>query len=1047
MNSPGKVRRKPGKILFIVVTIGVVLCISFSVLLHLYLNSNSFRSLLEDNIESRLERSVTIGSLSVSLWSGVVLRDLVITEKESGEALIILPSAEVTWSIVGLLARRIERVTVIKPKIFLTLKEGGATGVGGGRPSLPIFIKRMKIEDGEVIVMSADIPPFTVGPIDLTFDEIGEGMGRADVTAFLPEFDTELSLKATVDLKGLDIDSGHVDLGSIDLGTLSSRRLPTLKERMLRGALRSTLDIVKDERGGVGIEYTGMFKNVGVGGERGASLGGVSGELKAQVSISRDFGHILVTVEADATTSVTRGEERHEMVFNARYDLKGRELTIEGASLSSTLFGSISAAGNLRDFPSDRAAYAIDFETEKVSLSKINRHFLTPLGYGPRGLQYSGAVSGRVGIEGSLATHMKFQSDIIISGLSLDGGSVKVDVKDRPLKLSSRGFYGVEKDRLEFEFIEAHLAGIRPVTVRGALERISSSLPDFDISVKMDEVPVGEIVDILSGSMGEDFQAPEMEGRVDVTVAVKGGTGSPVGSPVLGAPSGGAPYNIRGNVNVGLKDGGFSSSDGAMIGEGIGAKLSGGFNLSLPAKKVTFDVTASGGGFELLLGSFYGDFTEREARLSLRGEYSGVSDSLTISRAEVGLADMVTAKVSADITDLTTSPLFDASLQLDILSLQNAYDSFIRETFREGVPFLSTLNLDGAASIGFKANGSLEGFNAQGEMNVSHVSVTGEESGLSVTDINILLPIDIVYPDVKERRGVERFGSFSIESVVWDKVEIHDLALSPSIWQNNLFFREEVTFPLFSGMVRFENLYYRDILSAERELLITLVLDDIDLTDVSVSLGLPPFSGSLSGTIPMARFAGSSLTTEGEIIMRLFGGEMMISGIAVENIFSPIASIGSSVEFSEIDLGLITDAFEFGRITGVLQGYVRELVITGGQPESFEAHIETVPRRGVGQRISVKALRKISIFGSDATGSILSSGIYRFFKEYRYSRMGFSGRLKDDNFILTGIERSGDKGYLIKGAFLPPRVDVVSYSQNISFKELVKRIRRVQAIE
>ena len=62
--------------------------------------------------------------------------------------------------------------------------------------------------------------------------------------------------------------------------------------------------------------------------------------------------------------------------------------------------------------------------------------------------------------------------------------------------------------------------------------------------------------------------------------------------------------------------------------------------------------------------------------------------------------------------------------------------------------------------------------------------------------------------------------------------------------------------------------------------------------------------------------------------MRLFGGEMMISGIAVENIFSPIASIGSSVEFREIDLGLMTDAFEFGHVTGVLQGYVRGLVIT-----------------------------------------------------------------------------------------------------------------------
>ena len=254
MNSPGKVRRKPGKILFIAAVISVVLSTSLFVLIHLYLNSNSFRSLLEDTLEERLERSVTIGSLSVDLLSGSVMGNLEITEQESGEALIILPRSEATWSIVGLLARRIERVTVIKPKIFLTLKEGSATGAGGERPTLPLSIKRMRIEDGEVIVKSADTPPFTFGPIELAFDETanGDGMGRADVTAFIPEFDTELSLEATVDLKGLDIDSGHVDLGSINLGTLLSGRLQFLKENMVRGALKSTLDIAKVEGGGVG---------------------------------------------------------------------------------------------------------------------------------------------------------------------------------------------------------------------------------------------------------------------------------------------------------------------------------------------------------------------------------------------------------------------------------------------------------------------------------------------------------------------------------------------------------------------------------------------------------------------------------------------------------------------------------------------------------------------------------------------------------------------------------------------------------------------------
>ena len=60
---------------------------------------------------------------------------------------------------------------------------------------------------------------------------------------------------------------------------------------------------------------------------------------------------------------------------------------------------------------------------------------------------------------------------------------------------------------------------------------------------------------------------------------------------------------------------------------------------------------------------------------------------------------------------------------------------------------------------------------------------------------------------------------------------------------------------------------------------------------------------------------------------------------------------------------------------------------------------------------------------------------------------GFRAYLKNDNLQLSGIEDGGDKIYLVKGSLLPPNVNVISYNQNISFKEMVSRLKRITAAE
>jgi len=57
--------------------------------------------------------------------------------------------------------------------------------------------------------------------------------------------------------------------------------------------------------------------------------------------------------------------------------------------------------------------------------------------------------------------------------------------------------------------------------------------------------------------------------------------------------------------------------------------------------------------------------------------------------------------------------------------------------------------------------------------------------------------------------------------------------------------------------------------------------------------------------------------------------------------------------------------------------------------------------------------------------------------------MGFQGQLENDELLLLGIETEGDKGYIIKGAAFPPKVNVVSYTNRISFKEMINRLGRV----
>jgi hypothetical protein len=130
-------------------------------------------------------------------------------------------------------------------------------------------------------------------------------------------------------------------------------------------------------------------------------------------------------------------------------------------------------------------------------------------------------------------------------------------------------------------------------------------------------------------------------------------------------------------------------------------------------------------------------------------------------------------------------------------------------------------------------------------------------------------------------------------------------------------------------------------------------------------------------------------------------------------------------------------------MTGIIQGSLKNFTMEYGEPASFVLDIESVPKRGVGQSISMDAIQSISILGT-GVDSALNRGITQFFKEYPYSKIGLRGVLKNDQFSVNGTIHDGGKEYLVRRGLLRG-VDVVNQNPNnvISFRDMQERLKRI----
>jgi len=167
--------------------------------------------------------------------------------------------------------------------------------------------------------------------------------------------------------------------------------------------------------------------------------------------------------------------------------------------------------------------------------------------------------------------------------------------------------------------------------------------------------------------------------------------------------------------------------------------------------------------------------------------------------------------------------------------------------------------------------------------------------------------------------------------------------------------------------------------------------------------------------------------------------------VTMERPFSAGREIGADVNASLIDLERLSAALGVGRITGRLSGSVEGLRIAYGQPVAFHLKMESVPTKGVGQSVSLKAVNSISLVSTGSGLSGLGSSLMtRFFQEFPYEKIGFECGLKNDVFSVRGIIHEDGVEYLVKRRLFGG-INVINRNPDnrIGFSDMVERAKRV----
>jgi len=443
--------------------------------------------------------------------------------------------------------------------------------------------------------------------------------------------------------------------------------------------------------------------------------------------------------------------------------------------------------------------------------------------------------------------------------------------------------------------------------------------------------------------------------------------------------------------------------------------------------KVQGNLTVNSG--ELLIEPAYLAITEAQP-ITMMVNLSWQPQRLNVQRLLLTHGDIITLQGTGELTLGDEWAIDMLNVESHKTSLKKLYTHYLRAMLNDDSQD-SDLEMDGVLKVVLDWNND----NGHAVAWLNNVSVEDSQKTFGLKGLRgkiqwhssaTHLPSHLAWSSAYFAKGVE-LGASQIRA----NLSGHDLKLLAPWYQ-----------PILDGALRVEQFGLTNMGQENMSLQLRGKLYPISLSNLSTALDIPPLNGKFSGEIPSVSYHDKHLEMGGELRMRVFDGDIVVHQLRLDDPFGRIPVLKTDIEVTKLNLKTLTDITEFGHIQGQLSGYVRDLHVINWQPVSFKSHFMTPGDDPLPHKISQQAIRNLSSLGGNAAVDALSRGVFRFFENFSYSRIGWGCVLENGICEMSGAGPAPGGYYIIKGGGLP-RIDIIGYNQSVDWNELITRLKRV----
>ncbi len=392
----------------------IVLLIAVVLLANFLITPERVRTTVLPIAEKTLQREVALGDIEISLFSGIILRDLTVQEQEGTENFVAVDEVELRYQFLPLLFMKVvvDEIRLAGPKIRVTrnsdgtfnfsdLLEGGkqekttapAKKAGGG-PPINLLVSRLAVSQGELSFLDHAISkqsPYSYKFDDLVVKATDISLDKSfpySVKARLKE--APLKVKGEIDLRG-PRGSAEVALSDFDLTSFEPYFRESLPGRL--GSLKLGLDLRAE--GGM---------------DRVSSRGNI---VLSQIDLT-----------LDAMENAPVHGARASLDYDLSSDLKGAvlELTRAAADLNGI---KLEAAGKVSDY-SSAPRLDLTVKLPDLKLSQALAAVPESLVKNISSLDPAGTVSAEFDLSGPVAEPEKLLEQGIIELASVQAGKAEI---------------------------------------------------------------------------------------------------------------------------------------------------------------------------------------------------------------------------------------------------------------------------------------------------------------------------------------------------------------------------------------------------------------------------------------------------------------------------------------------------------------------------------------------------------------------------------------------------------------------------------------------